>query len=179
MTGRRDKGPHMALRGKEADSAPVPAGLPSPEAMHPKIDAIIRYWQSIQPPTGLPGRQHFDPRDIPELWRNIMMIDVAHDPLRFRFRLLGTTIIDYAGEDNTGKWFDERWPDYDDTPLRRIVEQRAPSWWRGPPQLRPEKHYFELERVRLPLARDGETVDLLLGLTVFFDTKGEEIFARV
>ena len=180
-TGEGDNHLQAELPGTEADVGPLAAGLPPLETMHPKIAAIVRYWQSIHPLNRLPGRQHFDPRDIPELWRNIMMIEVARDKsrFRFRFRFLGTTIIDYAGEDNTGKWFDERWPDYDDTPLRRVVEQREPSWWRGPPQLRPEKQYFELERVRLPLARDGETVDMLLGLTVFFDSRGNEIFARV
>lgn len=147
--------------------------------MHPKIDAIVQYWRSIFPPNGLPGRQHLDPRAIPALLSNIWMIDVVRFPLRFRFRLLGTSIVDYAGEDNTGKWVDERWPAFNDAPFRQIVESRQLNWWRGSPDLRPERHYYELERVRLPMARDGEMVDMLLCLTVFSDSHGNDIYSRI
>jgi hypothetical protein len=41
--------------------------------------------------------------------------------------------------------------------------------------MRPDKDYYELERVRLPLASDGQTVDMILSLTVFFDSNGNEI----
>ena len=81
----------------------------------------------------------------------------------------------YAGEDNTGRWFDERWPDYDPSVFIQVVESRQPSWARGPSKMRPEKDYYEIERVRLPLASDGETVDMIMALTVFFDSKGDEI----
>jgi hypothetical protein len=41
--------------------------------------------------------------------------------------------------------------------------------------MRPEKDYYELERVRLPLATDSRIVDMILSLTVFFDSDGNEI----
>jgi hypothetical protein len=41
--------------------------------------------------------------------------------------------------------------------------------------MRPYKEYRELDRVRMPLARDGKTVDMILCLTVFFDKEGKEI----
>jgi hypothetical protein len=146
-----------------------------PETCHPKVKAILDYWLSIHPEHGLPGRQHFDPRDIPELLSNVWLIDVMQDPLRFRFRLFGTRIVEYAGEDNTGKWVDEQWPDFDADIFEALIETRQPSWSRGPSLFRPEKDYYELERVRLPLAQDGETVDMILALTVFFDRSGREI----
>ena len=35
---------------------------------HPRVARLYRYWLSIHPPGGgLPGRQHFDPVDVPEL----------------------------------------------------------------------------------------------------------------
>lgn len=146
-----------------------------PDDCHPKIKALVDYWLSIHPDKGLPGRQHFDPRDIPTLLSNIWLVDVFQEPLRFRFRLFGTRIVDYAGEDNTGKWLDERWPDFDAEVLKAVIDSKQPSWSRGASVFRPEKDYYELERVRLPLARDGETVDMILVLTVFFDRDGKEI----
>lgn len=148
---------------------------PVPDDCHPKVRAILDYWRSIHPDQGLPGRQHFDPRCIPKLLSNIWLLDVFQSPLRFRFRLLGTRIVDYAGEDNTGKWLDERWPDFDAEVFRNVIDTGIPNWSRGPSIFRPEKDYYELERVRLPLARDGETVDMILVLTLYFDKYGKEI----
>lgn len=146
-----------------------------PDTCHPKVKALVDYWLSIHPESGLPGRQHFDPRDIPSLLSNVWLIDVVRSPLRFRFRLFGTRIVDYAGEDNTGKWVDEKWPDFDAEVFETVIETKQPSWSRGPSGFRPEKDYYELERVRLPLARDGEAVDMIVALTVFFDRDGKEI----
>lgn len=152
-----------------------PSSLPDPDSCDPKIRAVVEYWLSKHPESGLPGRQHIDPVDIPHLLPNVWLIDVVRDPLRFRFRLMGTLVVEYAGEDNTGKWFDERWPESDPAFLHSVVETRQPTWARGRSNWRPEKDYFEIERVRLPLARDGETVDMILVLTVFFDNKGVEL----
>lgn len=147
-----------------------------PDDCHPKVRMICDYWRSVHPEGGgLPGRQHIDPVHIPSLLPNIWLIDVAREPYRFRFRLVGTQVVDYAGEDNTGKWFDERLPDFNPEVLIDVVESAKPSWSRGRSVMRPEKNYYELERVRLPLASDGRTVDMIMSLTVFFDSEGNEI----
>ena len=164
------------------DPAPINGAvtaLPVPDDCHPKIAAILDYWRSRRPGAGLPGRQHIDPADIPDLLPNLWMIDVVRNPMRFRMRLVGTRVVAYAGEDNTGRWIDERWPDYDDTALRQVTESQEPSWWRGPSQLRPEKTYVELERIRLPMARDGSTVDMILCLTIFYDQDGREVLGSM
>lgn len=167
----------MAKPAPHIEKAADATVSPVPENCHPKIRAIVDYWRSIHPKSGgLPGRQHFDPTDVPNLLANIWLIDAVREPLRFRLRLIGTLVVDYAGEDNTGRWLHERWPAFDDSAYVQVVETRQPSWSRGPSRLRPEKEFYEIERVRLPLASDGETVDLILALTVFFDRRGDEIF---
>jgi hypothetical protein len=147
-----------------------------PEECHPKVRAIHDYWRSKHPTGGgLPGRQHIDPIDIPQLLPNIWLIDVKRNPYRFRFRLVGTLVVDYVGKDNTGRWFDDLLPDFDPSVFIDVVETGKPSWARGRSKMRPEKDYYELERIRLPLASDGKTVDMILSLTVFFDSQGKEI----
>jgi hypothetical protein len=159
-----------------SDNRRSPYSQTIPDDCHPKVRAIYDYWRSVHPKGGgLPGRQHIDPVDIPLLLPNIWLIDVYRNPYRFRFRLVGTLVVDYAGEDNTGKWFDERWPDFDASVFIDVVETGEPSWARGRSKMRPEKNYYELERVRFPLATDGKTVDMILSLTVFFDSEGNEI----
>lgn len=153
-----------------------PFSLRIPEDCHPKVRAVYEYWKSVHPKGGgLPGRQHIDPIDIPLLLPNVWLIDVLRDPYRFRFRLMGTLVVDYAGEDNTGKWFEDRMPNFDPSVFIDVAETGEPSWSRGRSKMRPEKNYYELERVRLPLATDGKTVDMILSLTVFFDSEGNEI----
>jgi len=135
-----------------------------PESCHPKVRKLAEYWLAIHPTNALPGRQHFDPIDVPSLLPNLWLLDVQHDPIRFRLRLLGTRIIDYAGEDNTGKWVDEKWPNFENSVFTEIAKSGQPSWYRGPSKLRPEKDYYELE-----------LIDMILALTVFFDSHGNEI----
>ena len=161
--------PLISLRS--ADSLAIPPDC------HPKIHAIVAYWRAKQPGGGaLPGRQHLDPLEIPNLLPNIWLVDVARDPLRFRFRLIGTAVVEYAGEDNTGKWFHEAMPHFDPSAFVDVVETHMPSWQHSASRMRPYKLYHELERVRLPMAQDGRNVDMILCLTVFFDKEGNEIF---
>lgn len=160
----------MSESGRSPDSQAIP------DDCHPKIRELYAYWKSIHPKEGgLPGRRHMDPIDIPKLLPNVWLIDVQHNPYRFRFRLEGTQVVAYAGEDNTGKWFDECLPNFDPRVLIDVVETREPSWARGLSRMRPEKDYYQLERVRLPLAADGQTVDMILYMTIFFDKAGHEI----
>jgi len=70
---------------------------------------------------------------------------------------------------------DEKWPNFENSVFTEIAKSGQPSWYRGPSKLRPEKDYYELERVRLPLARNGKLIDMILALTVFFDSHGNEI----
>ena len=44
----------------------------------------------------------------------------------------------------------------------------------GQPQLRSRQKLLRLERMCLPIARDGSTVDLILALAVFVDEYGRE-----
>ncbi len=51
--------------------------------------------------------------------------------------------------------------------LADVVENKRPNWRRGKSLIRFEKDYAELERLYLPMASDGETVDMILAITVF------------
>jgi len=143
-----------------------------PEDAAPRIKALFAYWQSIHPAGGgLPARRHLDPIDIPELLPSIWMIDVKRNPLRFRFRLVGTEIVKFTGRDATGRWLDEVYSGYADSEAGRFHTQVAVS---GEPAYRksgiisnPDRDLVEAERIYLPLAEDGRTVDILLVMTLY------------
>lgn len=152
-----------------ANSQDLSASLSIPADCHPKIRGLFDYWLSIHPAAGaLPGRQHFDPREIGGLLNGIALIDVVHDPLRFRMRLVGTHIVEFRGCDRTGEWMDEAFPGFPGTDAHRqyieVVETGTPRWVFGPASVSREGNR---ERILLPLASDGRRVDMLLALLLY------------
>ncbi len=142
-----------------------------PETCHPGVRAITRYWESIHPSQGLPGRQHFDPVTIPNLLPNIRLIDVVGPPYRFRVRLTGTRLTEFFGASDTDRWMDEVYPRFEATETHenyvRVCETHCPNWRIGPCHLRNRGECLEYERVQLPFASDGESVDMILIYGVF------------
>ena len=150
---------------------------PTPEAIpddcYPAVRAIVDYWRSIHPTEGLPGRQHFDPVDVPKLLSNIGLIEAHENPRRFRIRLYGTALVAVMGEDYTGRWYDELFENFEATgqyaDFCHVVDTGTPHWRRGLLRLPIDRDFHYLERVHLPLASDGKTVDMILTFAVFFD----------
>jgi len=150
-----------------------------PPCASAKIVALYEYWRRIAPGPGLlPGRQHLDPTDIPQLLPYVWLVDVAGSPPRFRCRLAGTALVsagsplrpgidleDLVAPALKGKAMSE---------FCFVAETRQPLWFRGKANASYDKQIFELERIHLPLAADGTTVTMLLCLTVFYETTGKE-----
>lgn len=126
----------------------------------------------MAPEGELPGRKHFDPTDVPRLLPNLWLMDVHRDPLRFWRRLVGTKIEEFAGMNLTGGWVGDRLSGTRlsgvHAYLMDVVESKQPNWRCGKSLIRFEKDYAELERLYLPMADDGETVDMILAISVFY-----------
>ena len=110
--------------------------------------------------------------DVPRLLPNLWLLEVHRDPLRFWRRLVGTKIEEFAGMNLTGGWVGDRLSGARlsgvHSFLMDVVESKQPNWRRGKSLIRFEKDYAELERLYLPLADDGMTVDIILAITVFY-----------
>jgi hypothetical protein len=148
---------------------------------HPNLMRLYEYWRSIHPAGGgLPGRQHLDPMEIPELLPSIWMLDVQREPFRLRYRLVGTRIEEVRGHKLTGSWLDESSPEIVNFEsyyrrYRDAVETGQPRWRRGRGQMQHLRDIDELENILLPLAADGKTVDLLLCKTIYYDRFGRTL----
>jgi hypothetical protein len=124
---------------------------------------------------------------VPDLLPNIRLVEVHHDPLRFRYRLLGSRVDFVHGRNMSHLWLDEaHGSDRKSAALlndyRRVVETGQPTWRRGTPHVVPEPECVMVEVLRLPLARDGRTIDMLLCLSLYFGVNGREVnttFRRV
>jgi len=145
-----------------------------PAEAHPKIVKLIRHVQALHPAQGvLPGRQHFDPVRVPDLLPHIWLVDVVHDdPRRYRVRLVGGGLIDAGTPIRRGKFLSEVTADAETRAFHelfdRILVTRLVDWRRGPSVVPHMKFVSGLERVLIPLATDGQTVDMLMCMTVFF-----------
>ncbi|MFD2204596.1 PAS domain-containing protein [Kiloniella antarctica] len=136
-----------------------------------KISKIYNYWLSIHPKSNeLPRRQDFDPMDIVDLLPLVWMLDIHNDPLRYKFRLLGTALTPILGKEPTGQWLDEAFPDalnsgaYDD--YHYVVRTQKALYRKGTPQyIVPE--YKTIERLLMPLVDRDNNCQIILGLSVY------------
>lgn len=133
---------------------------------------FFEYWVSKAPPERLPGRQHIDPLELRQLLPGIALYDVIDEGgrLRFRCRLVGTAVVDAVGSDFTGCFMDDVvrvTTTYEALhgALNGVVRTRQPffgrSWISNP-----ERDHVFIDRLFLPLASDGTSVDMVIGYYV-------------
>jgi hypothetical protein len=96
----------------------------------------------------------------------VEVLDGAED---FRFRLLGTEITEILQRDNTGKTVREVYATAEPEVLAWMLEAYAIAATRACPVLRRgtlgvvHKEFIAFESLHLPLADDGEHVNMLFG----------------
>ena len=133
--------------------------------MRPELAALYATWQAIHSDGQLPARGEIGPEALKAWLRNVELIDIEREPLRFRRRLVGTKIVDYQGKDRTGHYLASDDPttvdgwafdDYADCAGRGIAIHRED---RG---VDVNGDTVRWERLLMPLARDGRTADMIL-----------------
>ena len=70
---------------------------------HPSLGRLYQYWNERKGIRRWPSRRDMDPLDFPYILGKVMLLDVLHDPLRFRVRLHGSDMTARSGYDLTGK----------------------------------------------------------------------------
>ncbi len=143
-----------------------------PHDCDPRIARVFAYWNERRPaPDKFPGRKHFNPADVVALLPQVSLYEVHRNPLRFRYRLVGTCLTMTMEREITGRWLDEAHAAFANSEAHNdfvaTAETGVISYYRGMPSFHLDKGHVAIERVLLPLAEDGETVDMLLGLTTY------------
>ena len=142
------------------------------EALDPRYRELFDILASKAPEGRLPGRQHFDILDVPEMMGFLNLVEVHRNGrLRFRFRLHGTVQTEAAGRDVTGLFVEQAvipsFVDRINRNMSTVVETRRPVYDRFQ-MPHPNRGYLDSERVYYPLATDGETVDMILILNGYY-----------
>lgn len=142
---------------------------PSLQYRDGRLGQLLDWWRMQHAERGsLPGRRQFDPLAMPALLPNIYLVDIV-PPDRYRWRLLGTDITDMAARNSTGRYLDEIYEpaayanlvaSFDAVKNRRLPMRSYGNYgFAG-------RGFIDFEAIELPLAEDGETVDMVLGIVV-------------
>jgi hypothetical protein len=138
--------------------------------IHPRFERVRTYLEAKTLGVRLPARADIDPVELPDVLAFINLIDVIWsepDPPRFKFRLLGTRQIRYAGGDFTGLWVDEALSGSAAAAavamMRRVVLEQQLVFGRFSLPV-DGREFVITERLQFPLSANGTTVDMLLSV---------------
>jgi hypothetical protein len=131
--------------------------------------ALHDAWKRLSKDGQIPYRRDFDPRDHVALLPHIFMVESTEGPRpRYRYRLVGTNIVETVGRDATGMWVDEL---YRDNPeiiagFNELLAKGRPVrtfgrvTWIG-------KEYLSYESGIFPLRTDDGRIGRFVGLTIY------------
>ncbi|WP_028794227.1 PAS domain-containing protein [Thalassobaculum salexigens] len=164
---------------------------------HPDHRALLEFWYAAKPEGGLPSRETFEPSDFRAMLPRIAVIEpclvldglpvepAAPNPMSeddrpaersFRYRLAGTEIVERAGRDPTGKTFHALYRDaYLSTAIRtyeEILAARVPHFSQRVFPIGDGTSELRYDRLILPFARDGQTIDSFLLCIVVVSQSG-------
>ncbi len=138
---------------------------PFPEAVKDQaLLRLYRYWDERRAGRPFPARKDIDPVDFAYALGRVSIIEVEYDPLRFRCRLVSTQLTEHLGYEMTGKYLDEiperSMREFVRDSYERALERRALLYETGTVLI--ERFEWWHETLMLPLASDGNKIDMLL-----------------
>jgi len=152
------------MEPEPAPSADVTWDCEAEDLADPRMRRLLEYWRSRRGSRRFPARRDLDPIAFRYVLGNVVLVDVARPGPRFRYRLIGTNLLLRDARDRTGHWIDELPSlEYRRTVLARLhslVERPGPVFIRNAAVL--DNRQYDYEALWLPLAADGETVDILM-----------------
>jgi len=130
---------------------------------------IFQYWMAKCGEGRLPSRRDIDPKDFKKYLPTISLIDVANDAdgavSAYRMRLAGTALRDLYAQEITGKDLDDVFDgevlQYWRKNLDEVKAQAKPAAGAAPLDWRGKDHLVQVW-LRLPLASDGQNVNMIL-----------------
>jgi hypothetical protein len=148
----------------------LPSHTPMPVITTSQLRSLAELWESKRRGDLIPCRSDFSDADLRPWFGNLLMVDVVEGPHQFRFRLMGTSLVDAASRELTGKFFDEAdisgyepdvLEDYAETVRTRAPFCKTRRYNPTPGTFM--EHWRIYERLLLPLAADGSRIDRILG----------------
>lgn len=134
----------------------------------PGIHRLFYYWQGRCGGRRLPAKSDIDPAEIKALLPYITMTEIHREPLRVRFRLVGTEVARVTASDFTNSWVPNAGWDSEIEAATLSVYQRVVD--RGTPVfgvsnlVRSDGRQLRFEWAKFPLTSDGQSITHAIGL---------------
>jgi hypothetical protein len=133
---------------------------------HPKLQALHAFWLQQRGGNLFATRSDFAFANLKIWLGHICLVEVAREPVRFRFRLIGTHVGELAGRDHTGRWLDSCFPSERLAavldPFYECLRRRAPVACAERYEA-PNGDRSILEQLLLPCSADESAIDLIVG----------------
>ena len=141
------------------------------DALDPALRDMAAYWEKTRGGKPMPSPVDFTPAHLPrQLLPYLTIAEIQEDPLDFRFRLIGTGVVEMAGVDRTNMLGSEL---YDEGTFREALDivralkakprpiafQGAMTWL--------DRGYRRFHTLDLPLSFDGAELDRILAVSTF------------
>ena len=138
----------------------------------PILGGALAYWRQKRNGRTMPSRRDIDPSEIPKLLPHLQLIDIVRD--RFRYRLIGTALVDAYGKNYTGQFvdefFDKSRSQFITEIYNSIVAARQPGFLRSR-YVTAKGISLIANRLYMPLFDDNRDLNMILGAATFeFDT---------
>lgn len=165
----------MPAQAEEIDPRDIARALSIPlwfrldldlEFVDPRPLQLLEFWRSKFRGPLLPQRAQFEPHEMMGHLGHLIILEAEPERHDFRYRLVGTDIVENVSRDVTGQLISEA---YDERALRvmnYLAANRMPGRIYGRVDWQ-DKDFLHYETLILPLAEDGHNVDRLLGEMVF------------
>jgi hypothetical protein len=133
---------------------------------NPILNDALAYWNRKRSGRVMPQRRDIDPTEIPHLLPHLQIIEVIEGGARFRYRLVGTRLVEAFGAEYTGKFTDEILSGDRASMVLRMYRSTCAA--RRPIYIwstysSPREVDLVAERIFLPLSEDGKEVNMILG----------------
>lgn len=131
---------------------------------HPALARLYRQWRVWAGSNGIARRSAITPEALRPWLGHLAITEIERNPLRIRYRLVGTTLTDLAGCELTGRYVDEL---YSRKVRREVIEAYRGVVQARLPHYRHARFWLVLKtlgyhRLILPFSSDGHVIDTCL-----------------
>ena len=145
--------------------------IPPVDPASPRLRAFQAYWRGLAPEGVVAAYSAFDVVRVPrDLLPFLILLDVIEDGRDFRYRVVGTGVVDAIGRDFTGETVSEYRHRHEPAAVaegyRQVCARRAPDLYTGTLES-VGKEFIRYERLALPLAGDDGAVAYILACFEF------------
>jgi hypothetical protein len=132
----------------------------------PQLRELSDYWLARRGDRAMPRLADIDPVHLPRHLPNLILAEVLQDPLRFRFRVVGTALERQLGRSYTGQTIGAEARGFYKA-YARCVEKSQPTREYMRYDFGEGQTPGEFERLLLPLSNNDTDVHMILGEVVY------------